>query len=990
MTEPHEQQAILLQRLKEKELSLDRFLKVGPDKAAFEADFQNKPYGPADLASDKPCFCKYCQGKQSHNRWGILGKDFLVLVDTDKKEMYDLLSKVLPETFEVTSPRRGLPHKYFCVCGEQVPNKTLYIVGDVDEKGRPNGAGEVRANNEYLVAPGTVIAYKDKLTGEEKTGMYLVSKNVPIARLEYSDFMAAVKPYFGKNQSQTITPEEMANGVSAGMRHAKGIRYACHLIGKAKLDAETAFFEMQRWNQLNNSPMDEKDLKRQVRDACRYVAEQNQIPIEQVIGCGGIKNPIFEELDADEQHEGNREKTKPIIPADIKKVTYTEAQPLLEKGYEVTKKYAETVVVEKKAVDPNQQTPADKKPKESQADRLYKLFLETDVELFHDQNGTEFAQIPNSYRDASDAIDAIPVNSIASNKAVNEGGKAVESVGEAIKVCENGVNCVIASPKEIVRLRDMKFQTYLSHLLYEAEKKVANTESKSQVIQLLKYDALHGKYYKLFNRVAPDPSGDGSIWLDMADVENRAYHITKTSWTVETNVPILFRRFDHQKPLAAAIHGGDPKLILPFVNIGANKNSELTRHRQLLLLVQTASYGIPNISHPVNAMFGCPGSHKSTAQRFIRGVFDPSSAPLLGIPRDENAALQVLDHHYIPIFDNLEYLPLWFSAMLSKAVTGTGQESRALYTDDDSFIRAFKRCIMLNGLNLPATKGDLLNRTIIHPTEPNVQRRTDEELDAAYNKVLPEILGGFLDVIVKALNHKETIKPSKLFRLADFTEWGCALAVALGETVEDFIAAMEENLGSQNDADIENNIVADAFLAYVKGDLSFANATEEKPIVDTPDKVFSMVTATASSLNMNTKSKRWPTAACYFTRKLNDSKNAIIANGWTFEVTHHKGSKREMAIWKTEDELNLPEPKRYCSVECGNYENPNRQCRKYGNLNQMSEMPCKCPEYVKKAPKKKYVCDRCSTPYFKNTTDGKCNATGPDGVCEGNLKEEEF
>jgi hypothetical protein len=490
-----------------------------------------------------------------------------------------------------------------------------------------------------------------------------------------------------------------------------------------------------------------------------------------------------------------------------------------------------------------------------------------------------------------------------------------------------------------------KFKTYLAHLLYESEQKVLNKEAGSQVILLLKYDASHGKCYKLFNRVGLDPSADGSIWLDMADAQNRAYHITKSSWTIETDVPILFRRFEHQKPLVEAVHNGNPKLLLPFVNIGANKNSELTKHRQLLLLVQTASYVIPNMAHPVNAMFGCPGSHKSTAQCFIREVFDPSAVPLLRVPRDENAALQVLDHHYIPIFDNLDYLPRWFSDMLCGGVTGAGQESRALYTDDDSFIRSFKRCIMLNGLNLPATKGDLLNRTIMHPTEPNVERRTDQDLEAKYNKVLPEILGGFLDVIVQALNLKDTVKPTKLFRLADFTEWGCALVVALGEKDTDFIAAMEENLNSQNAADIENNIVADAFLAYCKENLSLLNTTEEKPTVATPDEIFSKVTDTASNLKMNIKSKRWPSAACYFTRKLNDSKSAIIASGWNFEITP-QGKRRDMSIWEIKPTKLPTEKKRFCYVECVNFDKPSCAAKNWGSLNRESEVPMKCCGYT--------------------------------------------
>ncbi|TFH25436.1 hypothetical protein E4G67_00990 [Candidatus Bathyarchaeota archaeon] len=432
---------------------------------------------------------------------------------------------------------------------------------------------------------------------------------------------------------------------------------------------------------------------------------------------------------------------------------------------------------------------------------------------------------------------------------------------------------------------------------------MANTESLNQVIRLLKYEAAHNKCYTLYNRVAPDPTGDGSIWLDMADAQNRAYRITKEGWLLETDVPILFRRYEHQRPLVEAVKGGDAKLLLPFVNIGANKSSITTQHRQLLLLVQTASYLIPNIAHPINAIFGGHGSHKSLAQRYIRELFDSSAALLLGIPRDENAALQVLDHHYIPIFDNLSYMPNWFSDMLCKAVTGAGQESRVLYTDDDSFIRSFRRCIMLNGLNLPATKGDLLSRTIMHPTEPVDKTLTEKELNEKYAKVLPEILGGFLDVVVKALKLKGTLGESKLFRLADFTEWGRVLAIALGETQGNFMEAMEENLRNQNSVDIENNVVAEVFLAYCKEAIETIWATEEQPFTSTPSEVFAQVTTKAQEIGVNVKnSKRYPQGANLFTRKLNDSKAAIIASGWNYETTHN-GQYRVISIWNITNPL---------------------------------------------------------------------------------------
>ena len=543
----------------------------------------------------------------------------------------------------------------------------------------------------------------------------------------------------------------------------------------------------------------------------------------------------------------------------------------------------------------------------SPSERIVELFLESNAELFHDQTRTEYAKIPigpdgtNDINDINDIFQTLPpsptsydfeqigsVENVITQKEVenNQGDKS----------CENIVNAVsIVGGFEIVRLKDSAFKEYLSHLFYVNDHKIPSPDAVNQAVSLLCYYAKHGKCYTLYNRVAPDPFGNG-FWLDMADKQNRAYHITKEGWTLETNVPILFKRYPHQKTLSIAVKNGDPKALLPFVNVGVNKHSVSTKYKELLLLVQTVSYGIAEIAHPINAMFGCPGTHKSSAQRFIREVFDPSAVPYLSIPKNEQDALQVLDHHYIPIFDNIAELPRWFSETLCKAVTGMGQECRALYTNDESFIRAFRRCVMLNGLNLPAQKGDLLNRTILHPTEPTIERRTEQDLNTEFAKVLPEILGGFLDAIVKALNLKETLKPPKLYRLADFTEWGYVLAEALGYKADDFIKAMDENLKEQNTADIENNIVADAFLAYLTEDLTNLLHTEENPMKMSPEELFKAVTTKAEAKGVTIKSKKWPSVPNVFMRKLNESKTGIIAHGWNYEVVHG-GKKREMHIW---------------------------------------------------------------------------------------------
>jgi hypothetical protein len=521
---------------------------------------------------------------------------------------------------------------------------------------------------------------------------------------------------------------------------------------------------------------------------------------------------------------------------------------------------------------------AQEKETENQADRAVKLCLSREIELFHDQHNAPYARV--TVTDAIDAIDAFP---------------------ESYREPQN-------SHKEIIRLRDTAFKTHIAYLMYEAEGKVIGQEAINNALLILQQKALMGKQYTLYNRVAPDPSGDGSIWLYMADNARRAYHITKDGWTIENDTPILFRHYGHMQALPEATKGGDPWKLLNYINVGkaSLKVSEIPQvpsiaskyeQKRLLLMVHCASYLIPDIPHPILAIFGCKGTWKSSSQKFVRGIFDPSSVPLLRFPRDEDALIQQLEHHWIPIYDNLSTIPRWFSDSICSAVTGAGQETRALYTDDDVVIRQFKRCIMLNGINLPAQQGDLLDRAILHETIPDPEaRRTEEELNLAYRRDCPGILGGFLDLTVKALQLKDEVAPSKLFRLADFTRWGCAFAQALGRKEEEFIAAFETNVQSQNEETAHASPVASAFISYCEKLNS--EPTDSNPFISTPEAVFLDVEKQAQQMNINTKQKMWPKAPQAFTRRLNEAKDAIVALGWNYEVIPN-GAKRELHIWAT-------------------------------------------------------------------------------------------
>ena len=244
------EKTILIKRLKEANLSLRCFLKVDMKKAAFELEWQKHLYTPEELTN--------------YPRWGIAGGNGLVPIDTDNDEMSNIIREILPPTFEAISPRRKLPHFYFKVVHGEVPNKILHLP---EEK---KGSGEIRSQNQYLVAPGTVIKFKDIETSEEKTGTYKILNDRSIATVCFEDFMRAVTPYFGSDTTQKITFEQMREGVPQGTRHSQGMKYASFLVKVQKFDGATALTELKRWNKLCEPPMDEHDLERMVKKAIDY------------------------------------------------------------------------------------------------------------------------------------------------------------------------------------------------------------------------------------------------------------------------------------------------------------------------------------------------------------------------------------------------------------------------------------------------------------------------------------------------------------------------------------------------------------------------------------------------------------------------------------------------------------------------------------------------------------------------------------------------
>ena len=251
-------------------------------------------------------------------------------------------------------------------------------------------------------------------------------------------------------------------------------------------------------------------------------------------------------------------------------------------------------------------------------------------------------------------------------------------------------------------------------------------------------------------------------------------------------LPAIFKRYSHQQEQVTPSGGGNISDIFQFVNIS-------TAYRCLFLTV-VVSYFIPDIPHPVTILMGEQGSGKSiTAQRIV-SLVDPSGVPLLAVPKNLEAAQMSADHHYVYALDNVSRMPHWLSDFLCRVVTGEGSEKRSLYTDDDSFIRSFRGCPVVNGIGNVVYRPDLLDRAVIFKMPILEHRKTERELLKAWDEKKDGIISSIFRAISKAMVDIDKLVVEQGFRMSDYVKWGMALAPHIGFSQKQFLSDYKKSI----------------------------------------------------------------------------------------------------------------------------------------------------------------------------------------------------
>lgn len=420
-----------------------------------------------------------------------------------------------------------------------------------------------------------------------------------------------------------------------------------------------------------------------------------------------------------------------------------------------------------------------------------------------------------------------------------------------------------------------RFKKWLSLLYYRWSKgETLGTEDLTHVANILDAEIDEsGKRRTMYVRVAG--SIKDVIYYDQTNAKYEAVKITKEGWDIVPS-PVIFARYQIQQPQVEPSREYDSDVFEKFWKLTNVKDKD----DQLVLTCYIISIFIPEIIKAAPILHGPQGAAKSMLEKYIKKLVDPTSVELLTFPKDVNELVQQLAHNYVAYYDNVSHIYEWVSDLLCRAITGMGFSKRALWTNEDDIAYSFKRAVGLNGINIAATKPDLLHRSLIIKLEDIEDEDRRDEVDdlwPAFYQLRPQLLGFIFDVLVKVLRVIQDEGGIKLDRKPRMSEWSKLCEIisrCMGNPENEFMRSYYRNLKVQSDEVIEGNPLAQCIQMFMAEQIVLEDGQKKerrKEWSGTASDLLQQLKQIASNqLGINTDDKKvhWPRAPNALTRAL--------------------------------------------------------------------------------------------------------------------------
>ena len=342
-------------------------------------------------------------------------------------------------------------------------------------------------------------------------------------------------------------------------------------------------------------------------------------------------------------------------------------------------------------------------------------------------------------------------------------------------------------------------------------------------------------------------------FLDLCSDDWSVIEIQATGWRHLSRSPVTFWRSATARPLPVPLINGKLHRLWDYANV--------PEESRILVLAWMLEVWRPETPFPVLELVGSQGTAKSSTQAKMRQVLDPNAVDLRSAPKSVEDLFVSAGVNWLASFNNLSHLSASMQDALCNLATGGGFAARTLYTNGDETLIEAKRPVVINGIVPTVTAQDLSDR-VIHIELPPIQEyRPESEIEEAFGRDAPGILGGLLDLFVATMAQLHRVKIAKPPRMADFARLGEAMTLAMGGNAGDFMALYAANRKESTARGLESSPVAVAIRSLVEQHQ--ANRPGE-PVVygDSPESRYNTMGHLLERLgDHRDKSEAWPRSA---------------------------------------------------------------------------------------------------------------------------------
>jgi hypothetical protein len=312
---------------------------------------------------------------------------------------------------------------------------------------------------------------------------------------------------------------------------------------------------------------------------------------------------------------------------------------------------------------------------------------------------------------------------------------------------------------------------------------------------------------------------------------------------------------------------------------------------QLLLLIAWITFVMthakgPETSYPILVLRAGQGSGKTTLCKFLMLIIDPRSYGVQKLTGKLDDLSTMIKTTHMIVFDNVRGFTRDMADSLCQTSTGGSHRKRMLYSDSDEVTLNLQSVVVLNGIYAFIEQPDLQERCLSIQLNaiPKEKRKTDAEIMARFNEVLPDLMAGFLSLAAKALVHEQDVEVKYPMRMMGFATWLAAIELALKEVPTELFNdihvgalqhAYSENLRQASLDNLYQNELAAAVMELAKKHHSWSG---------TPTELFNKLNADYGE--QVTRARHWPKTAISLGKRLRPLEASLAEHGVIIDFGH--------------------------------------------------------------------------------------------------------